>query len=338
MMARNLPQEWQAVPAANVQTIDLTKLASATIPQDIICQGDVLAVDIAVGRKKEDDVSAKPRVQTNGEIELSNIGNVSVLGLSMLEAEDAIRTTAINQDIYKDPQVTVSMYRAKTNRITVIGAVDKQGVIELRPGDSNLLQAITMAGGLTKEAGTIVEVRHPGFQPGTSSRSRSPAVADGSGNGVISAAGESVAATPVAAKTLKVDLASIGKEGVGIPLLTDGMVISVEKRDPLPITVDGLVNAPGRFEVPVGENLDVLGAIALSHGISSPVADKIYVIRKHAGTGEPGVIQISHSKAIRGNENILLQPGDIVSVQQTPATILLNVVEVAKFTFTGKAF
>ena len=56
MLARELPREWQAVPVTNAQTIDLTKLASATIPQDIISHGDVLSVDIIVAGRKEDFV------------------------------------------------------------------------------------------------------------------------------------------------------------------------------------------------------------------------------------------------------------------------------------------
>ena len=339
-MARELPREWQAVPVTNAQTIDLTKLASETIPQDIIAKGDVLAVDILVGGRKEDFVQPmKASVKEDGQIDLALIGSVPVTGLNMLEAQDAIRNAAMTRDVYRDPQVAVSMSRERKNRITVIGAVGKPGIVELRPGNSDLLQAITVAGGLTKDAGTIVEVRHPGFQAGTSPRQRSPSIADGSGSGVISASGQTTEADFSSPKTLKVDLVSIGSEGVQIPMLTDGMVISVEKRDPLPLTVDGLVRAPGQYEFPVGKNITVLDAVALSHGLSSPVADKIYVLRKRPGNGEPGRIQVSRSKAIRDpRENIMLQPGDVVEVAQTPATVFIDTLKLATFGIQGRVF
>ena len=339
MLARDLPREWHATSASNAQTVDLTKLASATIPNDLIARGDVIAINIGVGRKKEDDVSVKQRVNQSGQIVLTHIGDVSVEGLNLIEAEDAIRTAATIRGIYRDPQITVEMSRPKVNNITVIGAVNKQGILELRPGNSDLLQAITAAGGLTKEAGTIVEVTHPGFKPGTVPPERSPAIANGTGDGVISAGGESIQATPVSTKTLKVDLASIGRDGVGIPTLSDGMVIWVGKLDPLPLTVDGLVRAPGQFEFPVGKNLSVVEAISLAKGINSSVADKIYVIRKRPGVAEPVLIQVSYSKAKRdGRENILLQPGDVVSVEQTPTTVFIEVLKTATFGVTGRVF
>ncbi len=343
MLARDLPSEWHAVAASNAQTVDLSKLASATIPQDLIAQGDVISIDLRVGMKKDDNPTFTARVQDNGEIDLPYIGGIPIVGLTMLEAEDAIRTAAINRNVYRDPLITVSMKSPKVNRITVIGAVNKPGTIELRPGNCDLLQAITAAGNLSENAGTIVEVRHPGFQPGTAPEERSPAVADGAADGVISAGGESATATatptPTVAKTLKVDLASIGKEGVGIPTLTDGTVVWIDKQDPLPLTVVGLVNASGQFEFPVGQNLSVLDAISLSRGISSSVANKIYVIRKRPGVEAPMLIQVSYSKAKKdGRENILLQPGDIVSVEQTPATVFIDVLKTASFGINGRAF
>ena len=303
-------------------------------------EGDVITVDLRVGLKKDDNPTFTARVQDNGEVDLPHLGRIPIVGLNMLEAEQAIRTVAIQRDVYRDPLVTVSMTRPKVNRITVIGAVNKPGTIELRPGNSDLLQAITAAGNLADDAGTIVEVRHPGFQPGSSAGGRSPAVADRNADGVISASGETIPATPIAAKTLKVDLASIGKEGVGIPTLSDGTVIWVDKQDPLPLTVVGLVHTPGQYKFPVGQNLSVLDAISLSRGINSPVANKIYIIRKRPGVPEPMLIQVSYSKAKRNGseDNILLQPGDVVSVEQTPATVMLEVLNVAKFGITGRAF
>ena len=150
--ARNLPAEWRARPVANAQTIELSRLASATIPQDLIAEGDLITVDITVGLRKEDNATVVLRVK-NGTVDPPYIGPVQVVGLTTQEAEGLIRTAAIKQDVYREPSVTVDLTRPKVNRITVAGAVNTPKTVELRPGNSDLLQAITAAGGLAKEAG-----------------------------------------------------------------------------------------------------------------------------------------------------------------------------------------
>lgn len=338
ILARNMPAEWRAQPVSNAQTVALSKLASATIPQDLIAEGDIITVEITVGLRKEDNASVVLRVK-NGQVDPPNIGPIQVVGLTTQEAEGVIRTAAIQQEVYKNPSVTVDLTRPKLNRITVTGAVNTPKTVELRPGNSDLLQAITAAGGLAKEAGTIVEIRHPGYQPGSTAGGTSPAIADNPANGVISASGEVVPASS-GAKSLRVDLASLGSENLSIPTLADGTVVWVDKQDPLPIKVDGLVRHPGHFPIPVGENLTVLDAISLAQGMSSQVADKIYVIRRRPGVAEPQLFQVSYSKAKRdGNrENILLQPGDIVTVEQTPATVVIDVIKAATFGIQGRLF
>jgi polysaccharide export outer membrane protein len=338
VLVRNMPPEWRAQPVSNAQTVALSKLASATIPQDLIAEGDIVTVEITVGLRKEDNASVVLRVK-DGAVDPPNIGPVQVVGLTTQEAEGVIRTAAIQQDVYKNPSVTVDLTRPKLNRITVTGAVNTPKTVELRPGNSDLLQAITAAGGLAKEAGTIVEIQHPGYQPGSTAGGRMPAIAENTADGVISASGESVAATPTAAKSIKVDLASLGEQKVSIPTLADGTVIWVEKQDPLPVKVDGLVRHPGHYPIPVGENLTVLDAISLAQGMSSQVADKIFVIRRRPGVAEPQLFQVSYSRAKRvGSENILLQPGDIVAVEQTPATVVLDVLKMATFGIQGRLF
>ncbi len=337
VLARNMPAQWQAVAVSNAQTVDLTKLASPTSPMDLIVHGDVLKIDISSGFGKQDNSSLTSRVEENGQAVLPYIGPVQVAGLKLVEAEQIIRQTAIERELFLDPSITVTMSSPKVNRVTVLGAVNKQGPVDLRPGSSDLLQAITVAGGLAKEAGTAVEILHPGFQP-NSGPSRSPAMAGGSPHGMTTASAEFMA-TPVGSKSIKVNLASLGKDGAGIPMVTDGTVIWVEKRDPQPLKVDGLVMKPGHYEYPIGENLKVLDAISLAGGTRSLVANKIFVIRQVAGSPEPVLIQVSYSKAKRdGNENILLQPGDTVSVEQTPATIVLESVKSASLGITGRAF
>ena len=81
------------------------------------------------------------------------------------------------------------------------------------------------------------------------------------------------------------------------------------------------MNKPDQFKIPRNQDVHVLDAIAMAGGIKSPVADKVYVIRRLKDMPEPAVIQVSIAKAKRdGNENLRLTSGDLVSVETTPMT------------------
>ena len=51
------------------------------------------------------------------------------------------------------------MQEKAVNRITVVGAVKEQGMVELPKGQSTLLAALMAAGSLDEKAGTEIEIR-----------------------------------------------------------------------------------------------------------------------------------------------------------------------------------
>ena len=60
---------------------------------------------------------------------------------------------------------------------------------------------------------------------------------------------------------MKIDLATIdGTSDTDIGL-QDGDVVRVETRDPHPISVIGLVQKPGQYDMPVGQPVHVLDAL-----------------------------------------------------------------------------
>ena len=127
-------------------------------------------------------------------------------------------------------------------------------------------------------------------------------------------------------RTMKIDLATIDGSGDTDITLQDGDVVRVETRDPHPISVIGLVQKPGQYEMPVGQPVHVLDAIAMAGERSNPWADKIYITRHVTGENEPVVIETSVVNAQHSNEsNIRLSPGDVVSVEQTPQTVVHNI-------------
>ena len=112
----------------------------------------------------------------------------------------------------------------------------------------------------------------------------------------------------------------------------------VEKRDPAPLQVTGLVNKPDTYDYPIGKPLTVLGEISKAGGLSNQLADKVFVIRPLANPGDRALIEVSLRKAKRNpKSDLVLGPGDIVSVEQTAGTVFLEALQLIRVGITGSA-
>jgi len=325
--AASLPAELRAPPIAGGSQIHLPNLAAAAARSSAISPGDLLDVRIASGL---DDDAAKPnvsQVSTTGEIDLPLIGPVAIAGLDSPGASRAITQAAIQRGVYRRPNVTIEVRERATHEVTVIGAVSEPGVHKLPIGASDVLSAIAAAGGLTEEAGTEVQIMRQ--SPRTILAADSPATPEGGVQQVAYTAGfpQSVAAAQPSMQ--RIDLAMATSRSVDEQQLGDRDVVMVSPRKKRVIHVSGLVQTPNQFELPVDQDIRVLDAIAMAGGRSSPVADKTYVIRQTAkGQEQPAVIEVSIAKAKKnGAENLILAPGDLVSVESTVSTTVVDVVE-----------
>ena len=105
--------------------------------------------------------------------------------------------------------------------------------------------------------------------------------------------------------------------------------MTVERRDPESIQVTGLVNKAGEIKYPIGTELRLLDAISQAGWTSNQGANKVYIIRN---TPRPIVMEASLREAKRNvNENIRLAPGDVVSVEQTPTTVMIDTLKLIRF-------
>jgi polysaccharide export outer membrane protein len=202
----------------------------------------------------------------------------------------------------------VQLATRHTFRVTVSGEVTKPGAYEIPAAQCDLLAALVAAGGMTKQAGDVVEVKHPVT----------------SNNGVIQQAsydGE----PPSNFRSMRFDLTQASAARKEDFSLVDGSRVMVIKRPPESIQVIGLVRQPGQFEHPADQQLRLLDAIALAGGLTLQIADKVRVIRTPQGSDSSIVIAAKISRAkLGGEENIRLQPGDVVSVEETPTTFVLQ--------------
>ena len=93
--------------------------------------------------KNTSDVSYK--VDVNGNITLPIIGKVSVVGLTIYEAEQLIASLIYPQYVKKEPVVTMGISNFK---ITILGDVNSPGVIDIEKDRVNILEALAMVGDL----------------------------------------------------------------------------------------------------------------------------------------------------------------------------------------------
>jgi polysaccharide biosynthesis/export protein len=266
------------------------------------------------------------RVGDNGAIIVPLIGAVVVAGLSAEQAEQVISSESINRGVFRTPCVTVTMKQCRINKVTVVGAVEKPGVQGLPRGSCSLLAALTAAGGLSKEASSDVEIRRTDqreYLPG-GPVDRPSRVAEGQGPEGTLMSYNSPAQGPI---VMPINLTSATSGNQLLPELRDGDVVYVAKRILPAIHVLGLVSKPGEFPFPTNQELRVLDSLAMAGGCSNPVAEKVLVIRHLPNRKEPIQIAVSIQDAKSGQDNIALAPGDTVSVEQTPETMVVDVLK-----------
>jgi polysaccharide export outer membrane protein len=328
--ATNLPQELDAPVVANTQTVDLSNLAMQSTGEELIGPDDVLEVNISAGLSAHDTVLWLVRVDRNGFVQLPDIGGVQLAGMDEQTAENAVKTACMQRQLFRNPHVTVAHKQRPKNHVFVLGAVQKPGRYEIPRRSSDLLAAIVAAGGLAENAGTSVEIRNPGGVEAVPGGGAAPIAGDPSGG--LQMIGHALAPASAGPQIVRIDLVSATESPGKGYYVADGGIVVVEKRDPTPIKVLGLVQHPGVFEYPPNQELRVLDALAQAGGVSSMLADKVYVIRKLSPQHEPAVIELSITSAkTDGVSNLRLAPGDTVSVEQTPATIMLDTLRIIRF-------
>ncbi|MGO8745052.1 MAG: polysaccharide biosynthesis/export family protein [Thermoguttaceae bacterium] len=315
----NLPREYLAPGAVNMEEVNIGKLTERGENPQLIQRGDVLEVSLITDFAKLTSTTTPVRVGVDGTVAVPLIGPVGVAGRTLEDAERIIGREGINRGIFRAPSVTVTMKEQRKNRVTVVGAVNKPGTYELSRGCSSFASAVAAAEGLSKTAGPMIEIRHA---RALSDQFARPPVAGGAGSdAALAAYREPVPIPPV----IKINLAEVPENAPIACPVEDGDVVYVSKRVVKPIHVLGLVNKPGEYEFNTNSGIRLLDAIALAGGDSNPVTDQVLLLREVPGKPEPIKISLSIQTAKRGPDNIPLAPGDTVYLEQTPATVIVDV-------------
>lgn len=109
---------------------------------------------------QEDDLSVIARVDAKGTVNLPLVGEVAVVGKTVIEAQRAIEAAYQTGRYIKNPQVTINIEEYAPREVSVQGMVRNPGRYPL-PIDAGMtvLDLVTKAGGLTDTAkGTAITV------------------------------------------------------------------------------------------------------------------------------------------------------------------------------------
>ena len=85
-------------------------------------------------------------VDTNGNIDFPILGEIHVEGLTRMQLTELIKKRLVDEDLIKDPIVTVQFLNFK---VSVIGEVSRPGSFTVSGDRITLLEALSMAGDLT---------------------------------------------------------------------------------------------------------------------------------------------------------------------------------------------
>lgn len=103
-----------------------------------------------------DELSRTVRVSEDGKVTLPLLGEVLVDGLTKSEVEKKLGQL-LGEKYVQNPQVTVFIREYQSKRVSVLGAVEKPGPYQLL-GRQTLMQIISEAGGLTRDAGNEIVI------------------------------------------------------------------------------------------------------------------------------------------------------------------------------------
>jgi len=274
------------------------------------------------------DLNRSLRVSAGGEISMPLLGAIQSTGLTARELEGVIEIKL--RQYMKNPHVGVFVTTVESHPVSVVGAVKKPGVFQIR-GTKTVLEMLSMAEGLADDAGDqVLVMRGAGLQFGSDS------LRDTTSTNPDSAP----PANPPGNETIKInlkDLLESGDQRYNVPVYP-GDIVKVTRGGI--VYVIGDVKKPGGFVLRSDQNMSVLKAIALAEGLNSTSAkSRTKIIRTDEHSGKRTEFPIDLGKVLAGKApDTPLKPADIVFVPNSSGkTVLYKGTEAAVATASGVA-
>ena len=278
--------------------------------------------ELAINVLEAPDLSNAFRVSADGNISMPLLGTIKVAGLTPHEVELVLEALLRRTDM-KDPQVTVTVVEMQSHSVSVLGAVQKPGVFQIR-GTKTLLEMLSLAGGLASDAGDAVLVmrgasndfdHEPALKPEVQGAAMGYAQIDSSAGWQQKSSDD-----PQKGHTIEINLKSLlnsGDPNYNIPIYP-GDIIKVKAAGI--VYVVGDVKRPGGFPVKNNDRITVLQAIALGEGLAPDAAKDRAVIIRVADNGKRIELPVPLSKILAGKTpDMPLHPKDVLFVPKNGA-------------------
>ena len=286
------------------------------------------------------DLNRSLRVSAGGEISMPLLGAVQSSGLTARELESTLEVKL--RQYMKDPHVGVFVTTVESHPVSVVGAVKKPGVFQIR-GTKTVLEMLSMAEGLADDAGDqVLVMRGAGLHFGSDS-SHGGTNPDAAASATQQNASQTQATTTAVADpndndTIKINLKDLFESG------DQRYNVAVYPGDIVKVTRGGIVyvigdvKKPGGFVLKSDQNMSVLKAIALAEGLNATAAkSRAKIIRTDEKTGQRLEFPIDLGKVLAGKTaDTPLKPADIVFVPNSSGkTMLYKGTEAAVATASG---
>jgi polysaccharide export outer membrane protein len=230
------------------------------------------------------DLSGKFAVEADGTFTYPMIGRFKAGGLTLRRVEERLKAQLKEEDIFKNPQITVSVDQYRSQKVFIVGEVRAPGSYPVS-GDMNLVEALARAGStLPTASGEAIIVHLAGGQAGNEPTLPS---ADNAEN------------------IVRVDLRQL-QNGVfsNNTILRDGDTIFVPKAES--IYVFGQVKNPGAYALQQ-RSTTVLQALSLAGGVADRGSmSRIRIVRIVDGSKREMKVSLSD----------VVQPGDTIIVPE----------------------
>ena len=336
--ACELPDSFRFPVRAMSTQLNYAMLAMQPPRQYVLGPGDVIRVDVSdlipqTERRTPSDLlySTDVRIAADGKVLLPLVGSVSVDGMTFAEAQQAIRDGYADGYI-DDPQVALSLVERSVTSVIVLGAVANPDVYELPKYENDVAHAIARAGGLTEDAGNLIEVHR-----------KSPRLVEQANSVPTPSGGHTIGQDDSPSLDPLTDsLMAIEPQTLRIPLraaaplllsseevtLGQGDVVMVPHQTAEVFFVVGKLSPNnlvrftlGRenrdlgngFVLPPDRDVDVVTAVAMAgyiDPIDSPTTVTVHRTQYH---GEPMLIHVDLIAArYDRRENVMVQAGDII--------------------------
>lgn len=275
-------------------------LPDPTVDESRIGPDDMLEITVF----EAPELNHTLRVSTKGEISLQLLGEVRAGGLTPRQLELVLQEL-LRRTYMKDPHVGVFVRELQSHPVSVVGAVKRPGVFQIR-GTKTVLELLSMAEGLADDAGDTVLVMRGASFPAPSGRESTGQKPQFDTSDSLATAGAALASPrtglpeqEVAGETKEVNLKTLLESddpAFNIPV-HPGDIVKVPRAGI--VYVVGEVKKPGGFVLRSNENISVLQALALAEGLTrTSLKSQARIIRTDQSTDKRIEIPVDLGKIL----------------------------------------